>query len=592
MEASVIDRFEEVATFYKNRTALDDGNLRLTYGELAEITNRIAWAIHRATKGNDGPVAILLEQEARFPAAILGVMRGGRACVPLDASFPVSRNRLIVDHSGAVAMITSGNLFTQAKELVTSGAPPIIDLDVLETASPDELPPRPVGSDLSYILYTSGSSGTPKGVFFNHKNTLFVVENYTQAARITCEDRVGLLHSPSVGVATRSIYPALLNGASLHVLAPRRLGAAGLADAIRKQRITVLYMVPRLFRQMVAAMPNPEYFDTVRSIHFSGDQIEWSDVEKFRAFFPANAKLIAALGSTECGAICEWVVTGDSETIGSHLPIGRDLPERCVTLVDEQGRLVPDGEPGEMIVTGRYLARGYWKEPELTAAAFRSDPSDEEKRSFHTGDIARRRTDGLLEFLGRSDEQVKLRGFRVEIGDIEAALRHCKGVEDAAVVIRRREEDKVLSVVAYVVLSADHQSTTSDISNTLDDLLPEHMVPAAIYVIDSMPLLETYKIDRQKLARMDAERKPALPMPSSAPIESVLEVFVRVLNVSSATDEDTAFSLGGDSLEAAMIAVELEERFSVQIPPDILYNKTGTIRRIAEWIFTSSSGRE
>ncbi|MCI0603014.1 non-ribosomal peptide synthetase [bacterium] len=584
LKGSVIDRFEEVVAEHGDRPAIDDGSLQLTYAELAKLVERIAAVVHATAGSQRGPVGVLLDQETRFPAALLGVLRARRPYVPLDASFPLKRNRQIAAHAGVIAMISSGNLLSLAQELAPSGVP-VIDLDSLDNASTGSLPSRPNPDDLSYIIYTSGTTGKPKGVFFVHTNAVFVAADYADAACITCEDRVALVHSPSVAAAVRCMLPALLTGAALHVMAPRRLGASGLVAAIRNRRITVLNAVPRLFRHLVNALPPGERFESIRWVHLAGDRVVWSDVESFCRCFPGHAKLMVAMASTECAtAISQWVVNGDRESIGPLVPVGRDLPHRKITLINEEGNQVPDGQAGEMIVTSQYLSGGYWKDPESTAGSFQCDPDDKTIRSFRTGDLARRRPDGLLEFLGRGDERVKLRGYRVELGEVEATLREIQGVDDAAVLICHRADGEALAIVAYITVCAHQKLTSDSILLELSDRLPQYMLPAAIYILDSMPLLPNYKIDRESLQKLDLAREWAVPQAPSAIASQLAAIFERVLDVSDVSSEDTVFSLGGDSLHASMIAVEIEKAFGFQISPDVVLATSGTIGGLAAWI--------
>lgn len=580
---SVIDRLGDVVRLHGDRLALQDDTRRITYRELSGLVERLGRAVFDAAAGRDGPVGVLLHPDARFPLAMLGALRAGRAYVPLDASVPLQRNRLVAELSGVVALISSGELSAVAHGLIPHGAP-IIDIDALPPYSGEVAPVRPGPDDLAYILYTSGSTGVPKGVFFHHLNAIFEAIEFTDTVRVTPQDRIGLLHSPGFAGAVRYIYSGLLSGASLHVLSARQQGPEGVMTAIRERDLSVLKLSPQLFRHVVAALPEGKRFDSVRCVVMAGDRVEWSDIETFRRCFSPSAEVMVSIGSTECAtSYSQWVVRGDSKSLGPRVPVGRELPHRRVTLRGEDGDVALEGEPGEVVVTSRYLARGYWKDEALTAERFQADPTDPTLRSFRTGDLARRGPDGLLDFLGRRDNQVKLRGHRVEIEEIEEAIRRCAGVSAAVALVRRSESGEPHSLVAYLVADPVRSVWPSAIGAELAETLPEYMIPAAIYVVEALPLLGTEKVDRIAIAKLDAERERRVERGEPGSVEAhVAALFERVIEVEDASGEDTVSSLGGDSLHSVLIAAELEMQFGIRVPSETV--ERGSIDEVASWI--------
>jgi non-ribosomal peptide synthetase component F len=249
LDGSVIDRFDAVARRFPERLAIQDSTSRLTYSELADMVGRIAARTEVAIAGRAGPVAILLNNEARFPAAMLGVLAAGRAYIPLDAGEPIARNGLIAEQAGAAALISAGDLADQARSLFPTDVP-IVDLQSPDR--PREVTPsqRAGPDDVCYIVYTSGTTGVPKGVYRDHRSLLHDVLQFRNTIHLTSEDRVALVFSPSVEAAVRNIYAALLNGGSLHILPPLDLSPAGLGNELRTRCITVLHTFPGLFRRI------------------------------------------------------------------------------------------------------------------------------------------------------------------------------------------------------------------------------------------------------------------------------------------------------------------------------------------------------
>jgi amino acid adenylation domain-containing protein len=504
LEGSVSDCFAAIARRFGSHLALDDGSRTLTYSELAALADDIAAATSAATADQAGPVALLFHHEARFPAAILGVLAAGRACIPLDAEYPIARNRMIASHAGAVAVVSAGALAAQAQTLFPNL--PVIDIEILQQAKSLGSGGRPTPDDVAYVLYTSGSTGTPKGVYQNHRGVIHDIMQCVNAQRLSCEDRVALFYSPTVASGFRIALSALLVGASLHILPPRELGGRGLASAIRGRGITVFRAAAALFRHVVEALGPDERLDSLRLVVLGGDRVDWSDFDLFKRSCSANARFGVHLGATEVSLYLEWYVDEAVRANSRLLPVGRTVPDRTTLLLSEDGRPVADGEIGEFTVSSPYIALGYWPPSELTEP-FSTDPANPNTRLYRTGDLGRRRPDGLYEHVGRKDHQIKLHGYRIEPAEIEIALKNCAGVRDAAIVARRDAAGVPLSIIGYVEPQPGISAPTPEyLLPEVAQQVPRHMVPLSIFVLDALPRLPNLKIDRVRLGELDVER--------------------------------------------------------------------------------------
>lgn len=582
---SVVGRFRQVAGRYPDRLAASDLARSYSYADLSDAADRIASAIVASTTGLPGPVAILLPNDARYAAALCAVLAARRGCLPLDIDHPIERNRMIATHAGIAAIVTSGDGRELAQTLA-AGRWPIIDTDRPsgKGLAPTTLATAP--DDLAYIIYTSGSTGAPKGVFQNHRGLLHDIEGSIETLTLTPEDRLAMFSSPSLVHGMRVCFGALLSGASVHMLRPRDLGAEGLAREVLRRGITVWRSVPQLFAQAAEALPNGERFDSLRLVYLGGDRVGWSDYDLFRRSCGPHAEFATHLGSTECSTVnLQWIVDAGCRGTGISLPVGRPIPDRVVHLLDEEGRPVAGGEVGEFVVSSRHLALGYWNDPELTARSFSVDPADPDVRSFRTGDLGRRRTDGLYEFVGRADHQVKINGHRVEPGETEGVLRSFSGVRDAAIVVRRNAHGEPRSLVAYVELGPGSKGMQPrHLMALARKALPRFMVPDAIIIEPQLPRLRSLKVDRVRLHERDQQRGtgPSERVPGSL-VDQVAGVFEHAIGVSGAVPDDTIASLGGDSLHAIRIIVALEQRFGLTNLEEHLA-ETRTIREAAEWI--------
>lgn len=585
IKGSIIDRFRATARDFSSRIAITDRARHLTYAELAILVDRIAAASVVASAGRLGPVAILLPNEINFPAAMLGVLASGRGFVPLDAGHPDERNRLIAARSGAAAVVSAGALAERVRTLFPRNLP-VVDIDAVGHFTRPKPTDRSTADDLAFIVYTSGSTGTPKGAYHNHRNLLHDVMQQTNTLHLDHTDRVALQYSPTVVGAIREIMMTLLNGATLHILPPRDLQPEGLVRAIEEHGITICRLVPTLLRRIAEVLRPDQRLSSVRVMGLGSQRVDWSDFDIFRRCCSPEAFLIVGIGATECGGnFCHWFVDERLRTAGGRLPIGRILPDASVTIADDDGRPVAQGEIGEFVVASRYIALGYWGDPELTARAFKVDPTDTGIRSFRTGDIGRIRPDGLLEFVGRNDQQIKLRGHRIELGEIEFALAGCDGVEDAAVVVRRDGAGLPRSLVAYVEpRRGNGELRPRDLKSILWKRLPQYMIPATINMIDPLPRLPNLKIDRTRLVQIDTARMEQMVVPIDDPlIAELVRIFESVLGDVKATPDDNISSLGGDSLQAVKVVLELESRFGIAIPVDV-FESTQTIRELAGWV--------
>jgi amino acid adenylation domain-containing protein len=572
LDESIIDRFNAIVRRFPSEVAIQEPSIRLTYAELAGLVSRIATATIAAAEGRPGPIAILLQASAYLPAAMLGVLAAGRAYVTLDAEFPIERNAAIVADAGACAIVSSRRLLGEARHSLPHELP-VIDIDDLP--KPESLHLARISpDDIAAIYYTSGSSGQPKSVAWNHRSVVHWVRVFTDTAQISYMDRFALLFSAAVSASWRAIYSSLLNGACLHILPPLGIGLPGVVEAMRGRGITILHAVPALMRLIFEARSDDLRFDTVRLVCIGGDRVEWSDVDQCRQAFSQNVIVYSILTSTEGGPFVHGVTDDLLRSTMARPPAGRAAPGWTVTVINDDGEPASDGELGDIVISSRYIALGYWDGTALQVRAFPTDPTDPDKRVFNTGDRGRRRPDGLIEFVGRNDQQIKLHGHRIEPAEVEAALAASPEVNDAVVVVRRNAEGLPRSLAAYVEPKRGVDDLTPrKLAAELKTRLPRHMIPATIIVTEKLPRLPNLKIDREELRRRDQrepERALTAPMPGSEvrtnTEERLLALWREVLDRQDIGYDDDFFLCGGDSFAAFDLMLRIEREFQHQSP--------------------------
>jgi amino acid adenylation domain-containing protein len=443
---SIPELFERQVRQGPERLAVKTAATSLTYGALNQAANRLARALLERRGVAEEPVALLLPHGAAAVAAILGILKAGKLYVPLDPSFPAARTADVLKDAGPGLIVTDSAHRAQAELL--AGANAIVNLDSL-TEGPGADPALPLAPDrAASLLYTSGSTGKPKGVVHSHRNLLHDVMLYTNSLHLGRDDCVSLLAPFAFAAAGADLFPTLLNGATLCPYSIVERGLAELGRWLVEEGITVFHPVPTVFRHLAATLVGTETFPRLRLIRLGGEPVVPHDVELFRKHFACL--LAVTLAATETNAIRQLFLDRRTVLKGPRIPVGFALDDKEVVVVDEAGKELGPGEPGEIVVRSPYLACGYWGDPELSRKVFRTDARRKNVRTYRTGDRGMLGPDGCLEHLGRQDAQVKIRGQRVETGEVETALLGLGSIREA-VVVGRPLPAVGQQLVAYVV---------------------------------------------------------------------------------------------------------------------------------------------
>ncbi|WP_349280412.1 AMP-binding protein [Polaromonas hydrogenivorans] len=567
-------RFAAFARQQPDHPAVIEAGRTWSYGDLYRLALRVAACIEQDAPS---PIAVLLPMGAPLAAVFLGALAVGRPYVPLDPAFPPERNRLILEQAGAGCLISDAA--GQALMASTPGMPPLVDFNALDECLPSGL--AGCAESIAYIIYTSGSTGQPKGVYQDQRGLLHDVYQYSHAIHLHPGDRLTWLYSPSVNGAIRDIYAALLNGATLVSINIRDVGLGGLGRRVAQCGITVFHAIPALLRAFLQSGPKPENLVSVRLAYVAGDRFFSSDVDMFYEHFPHRCLIYNGIGSTECATLYRhWFLGVDRQFDSAVVPAGYPVQERETRLLDTKGQAVARGEVGEVEVCSPFVARGYWRNPELSRQAFREDPERPAWRRFMTGDLARERADGLLEFVGRKDAQVKIRGHRVEPGAVEAELRSLPGVEDAAVVLTGTAVAPELS--AWL---CGNKMTQESLRELLQGRLPAASIPANFHWLERIPRLPNFKTDLAALKRLLPKtsplEEPEHPGDALHGDDSSLEIrhslaacWNEALQRQGFIDPIVSFAdQGGDSLAAMSLLVLLEKTLARSLEVGLVHGK-------------------
>ena len=504
--------------------------------------------------------------------------------VVLDSSAPQPRLNLMLEQSGCTILVTNSANLPSARQLS-----PLPELNVDEVDGfPSENPDVSVEPGTAVaVSYTSGSTGLPKGIVWNHQGVLHAVMRHTNASRMCQDDRLVMFRPSLRGY----LYP-LLNGAAFYPVGLQGGSALGIADWMIQERVTVLRTPVSTFRAFASTLTGAEAFPHLRLIIVYGEPVHGSDVELYRKHFRGACALVSTLGCSEFDDYAYYFVDQESDIGKGAVPGGYPIGDTEVLFLGEDGRPVADGEIGEIVIRSRHNAVGYWRRPDLTQAAFLPDLAGGDARLYRTGDLGRKGADGCIFHLGRTDFQVKIRGYRVDVAEVEAALRELDHVEDA-VVVGREDTPGDRRLVAYVMVTDGHTPAVGELRRVLVDRMPDYMVPSRYVVLETFPRTATGKIDRRALPPPDGVR-PAVRasfVPPRTPVEERLAaIWAEVLRLDRVGVYDSFLELGGDSLLATLVVSRVIEHLHVQVSPHALL-AAPTVAEMAEVILHGLAGK-
>uniref|UniRef100_A0AAU2VEN0 Non-ribosomal peptide synthetase n=1 Tax=Streptomyces sp. NBC_00003 TaxID=2903608 RepID=A0AAU2VEN0_9ACTN len=534
--------------------AVADGDTTLTYAQLACAARRLATHLQEQGVRPGDSVALLMPRSARTVVAQLALWWAGAACVPLDPAHPGPRTAAMLEDSGATLTVGDSKLLEAAG---TPGATLALPSDE-QLAGAEITGDGPGPEDTAFVMFTSGSTGRPKGVAIRH-GAIAELVTAPEYVTVTARDRV-LLHSPATfDGSTFEVWSALANGAAVVVCTTERPSFEDLAKEVERHGVTVAFFTTALFHQLAAR--RSRVFSLLRTVVVGGEAMAAQHARAVLRAFPW-VELVNGYGPTEATTFATTHRVSDADCDGP-VPIGRPMAGATAHVLDEAGLPVTDGARGELWIGGSRLAHGYTRQPELTAERFVDHPAL--GRLYRTGDLVSARPDGVLDFHGRTDDQVKVRGFRIEPGEIEHALREQPEVDDAAVTVRRPTPDDA-RLAAFVVAEPGPVPRSEALLARLTAFLPAHLVPDELTVVDRLPLTTSGKVDRRALADLATAAETIGAAEPLTPLQqAVADVWSRSLGCEVTRPDADFLELGGHSLLALVVAEELREDLGVEL---------------------------
>jgi amino acid adenylation domain-containing protein len=554
--------FSERAARWSERVAIKIGERQVSYGELDELSSRLARRLIHQGVGRNSVVAVATGNIEYFAVAVLAILKTGAAYLAVDTRYPVDRVRDILTDADPAILLADTEFSTG---LIPAGLPVIYDFareSVLDVHSPLSINAAANANDTACIYYTSGSSGRPKGIEVAHRGIPGLVSDACFVP-FGSDDRVGQASNFAFDAITFELWGALLNGGCIvHIPKDVLFSASALAKFFELERITIIWLTTSLFNALSSSRPNA--FETLRVLVIGGEAADPQAIGRVLRCGHAPRRIVNAYGPTETTTFATWHEVTLDDVDAGRVPIGKPIQKMRTYIVDESMLPVKSGETGELLIGGPGVANGYLHQPGLTSERFVPDPFDTESSAplYRTGDLCRELPDGNIEYLGRIDDQVKIRGFRVEPFEVAATLRRLSGVQDA-VVLARKASFGTRELIAFV--RGDKLPSTEVLRQEMASIVPDYMVPSIIRRVVEFPLTANGKLDRAALLAkiQSGGMNESIGEPSYDIEERIAAIWRHVLQRDDIALEKDFRALGGDSLSIMNLALEIENTFGV-----------------------------
>jgi len=590
-ESPIIRMFKEQLKLNPNNIAVKTKEKELTYSMLGKYTGVICQEILKQYEiidnDNEHVIALLFEHSADMVIATIGALISGKIYVPFDISYPEKRLLYMLENSEAQCIVTNSKNIVLAQKLASniSREIRILNIDSIDySQNVGDIKNKVLmhKNQIAYLLYTSGSTGKPKGVIQTHENIAHFIEAYIERLSITVSDKMTLFSAFSHDAAVMDIYGGLLSGATLYPLNIReQADMREFAGWIENEGITIWHSVPTLYRYFVNTLTGEEEFSKLRLVVLGGESVLKYDVMKFKEIFKYTT-LVNLYGQSESSYNSSYFINRNTDN--DRIILGEPVKETKILVVDEDGEELGSLSTGEIVIASRYVALGYWKNHKKTSEVF--DFSSKYGRIYRTGDLGRILRDDCIEFMGRKDSQIKIRGYRVELEEIESLLLKHKNVKEAAVTLKELENDEKY-ICAY--FAADHKVESSELRDYLSEELPEYMIPSYFIRVDKMPLTISGKIDRKVLPEPSEiiSSNTDYEAPGNEVEEKLLFIWQEILKADKIGINDDFLELGGNSLKAISMAARIQKEFMIEIPLRVII-KDSTIKRLGRYIEEAS----
>ncbi|NBI31018.1 non-ribosomal peptide synthetase [Chengkuizengella marina] len=582
-EKSVHALFEEQVEKTPDQIAVVFGDIKLSYTELNAKANQIAWYLKQNGVQTQSIVGIMVERSLDMIIGVLGILKAGAAYVPIDPDYPQKRIQYLLQHSNTSVLLTQHRMqsnLTDIESMVVCIEDVLQQLDL--PIHNLELPYDP--EQLIYVLYTSGSTGNPKGVMVKSHAFVNLLHWYTSEFHIHEQDKLLLMAPSSFDLAQKNLFSALIKGGQLHVYYPGLYDYNVMSDVVAHHGITLINCAPSAFYPLIDFNHDSQFarLKSLRKVFLGGEPINMNKLQSW-LFTNKEVELVNTYGPTECTDVSSYYRVNKQDYIQTNVPIGKAVYNTELYIMDKNLTLMPTGVAGELCIGGTGLAKGYFNAGEITSEKFVENPYKLGEKVYRTGDLVKRLPDGNLEYLGRMDYQVKIRGMRIELEEIERQLLDHTDIEESIIVVKEEGTDKKLC--AYVVCSKELNVT--QLREYLSQSLPDFMIPAIFVQLEQMPLTPNGKVNRKALPEPDFNNRVGVEYvaPTNELESQLVSLWEEGLGVDKIGIKDNFFELGGHSLNAVQIVSKVQKKLGIQLSLTDIFTNTSIeklVKRIEE----------
>lgn len=581
---NLINQFQRIVELFPQRPAIIQGGKQLTYAEFDQITDQLSKTILQSGAAKGNRIGIFLEHGIDQFVAVFGILKAGCAYVAFDTTNPSERIAYIIEDAKVSVLITNNRNLAQTEALANDQIL-TINIDKPEQHTDSTLSTTISGDDICSIIYTSGSTGNPKGTWYTHRAMSQFVWRYSRFCALNEHDRVGYFVSISFSAHAMPMLGALMNGGALVLFDLKKKQLSNFRDWLVRQQITVALMIPSVLRNFSATLDPGHFFPDLRLVLSGGEGLYRADVEKLFPHLSDKAQIMHIFASTEAYLTNAFVIHKHMLLASNNLPVGWDVHGIKTHVMDEHGQQAGINTLGEIWIESDFLAGGYWNDEKLSGQHFFAQLPGFKGKVFKSGDLGMKLSDGSLVISGRKDNMVKLRGYRIDVREIESVLLDLPETLETAVLLKEDPQGNK-HLVAYVVVRQGHEFDEARMKLAVLRMLPDYMVPGYLVRLDELPKAHTGKVDFQHIPDPDwSQLAKVMDIEAvTTPTEIRLaEIVSRILNVSPVGKTHNIIHLAKDSLKLFVALDEIEKAFGKKLNIDAIL-AAPTIRSIAEWI--------
>jgi len=574
---------EEITVHFPKNIAIRCDGQKYLYTDLNKYSNQLAHKIIDKIGSGPANIAILFENNYELIVSILAILKAGKSFVPLEINFPLARNKAIIDDARCELILSKKKHLNKAQQLTDDNSIICVD-DDLSNFSKKNVESGSTPESLAFIVYTSGSTGNPKGAKHTHRSFIHLVMRFNEICPSNNNDIFGIFLSPAFSAHAFIMFTALLNGSCLSLYNIKSNMLSVFLHWFEKEKISVSMMIPSFLRHVLAVIENKKTLGHLRNLIIGGESLYRSDVEKLRKFLKKNTSIINILASTETYVCCALVFDSDTLLKGNNIPVGYPVKDMDIAIIDENGNNADINKIGKIRISSKYISTGYWND-DLNRDIICREKEDKDIVTFNSSDLGYIMEDGCIVHVGREENFIKLRGFRINLNEITNILLENKDVSEA-ICIMKKNQVGAEQIIAYLVPASDNTPDIEFLKVKLVRLLPDYMIPSHFVILEKLPNNSSGKTDLKKLPDIEwgnLQENSEYTKAGSKLETEIVGIFESSLKIKPIGIRNNFMKIGADSLSLFLVFNKIEKKYNIKLKVDSILNDP-TIEALARTI--------